>query len=402
MTLALSTDRWPWARDTYLHLHAHPELSMQETQTATYIEGRLDDLGIERFRCGGTGVVGVLRNGDGPTVAFRADTDGLPVREETGLPYASTATGTLPDGRVAPVMHACGHDMHTAALLAAAAALVDDRSAWAGTVVLVFQPGEETAAGAKAMVEDGLWDRAPLPEVVLGQHVFPYPVGTLHVPSTTAMAMADSVRITLKGKQSHGSQPQDSIDPVLLGAHVVTRLQGIVSREIDPRRPAVVTVGTFHAGLKENIIPETAELTLNVRTMDPETRATVLAAIRRIVVAESQASGAAEPEIEEFNSFPQCVNHASASARVHAALAEVFGEEQVTDPEPLMGSEDVGLLWDTLGIPGAYWFVGVTAANDPAPAMNHSPRFAPLLEEGLDASVKAALAALGAWLCAAR
>ncbi|MGH3352567.1 MAG: amidohydrolase [Nocardioides sp.] len=399
MTLSLSADRRSWARDAYLHLHAHPELSMQEKETAAYVEGRLDELGIESFRCGGTGVVGVLRNGDGPTVAFRADTDGLPVAEETGLPYASTATGTLPDGRIVPVMHACGHDMHTAASLAAAAALVADRTAWAGTLVLIFQPGEETAAGARAMVEDGLWDRAPRPEVVLGQHVFPYPVGTVQVPSTTAMAMADSVRITLRGKQSHGSQPQHSIDPVLLGAHVVTRLQGIVSREVDPRRPTVVTIGTFHAGLKENIIPETAELTLNVRTMDPDTRETVLAAIRRIVVAESQASGASDPEIEEFNSFPQCVNHPETSARVHAALADVFGEDNVSDPEPMMGSEDVGLLWDTLGIPGAYWFVGVATRDDPAPAMNHSPRFAPLLAEGLDASIAAALAALGAWLC---
>lgn len=398
MTLAIDANRRAWARDAYLHLHAHPELSMQEKETAAYVEARLDELGIEHFRCGGTGVVGLLRNGDGPTVAFRADTDGLPVAEETDLPYASTATGALPDGRIVPVMHACGHDMHTAALLAAAAALVDDRASWAGTLVLVFQPGEETAAGAKAMVSDGLWDRAPRPEVVLGQHVFPYPVGTLQVPSTTAMAMADSLRITLRGRQSHGSQPQHSIDPVLLGAHVVTRLQGVVSREVDPRRPAVVTVGTFHAGLKENIIPETAELTLNVRTMDPDTRETVLSAIRRIVSAEAQASGAAEPVVEEFNAFPQCVNHRETSARVHAALAEAFGEDNVSDPEPLMGSEDVGLLWDTLGIPGAYWFVGVADPDDTAPAMNHSPRFAPVLEKGLDVSIGAALAALGAWL----
>lgn len=401
VSVSLSAARRSWAREAYLHLHAHPELSMQEHQTAAYVEARLDELGIEHVRCGGTGVVGVLRNGDGPTVAYRADIDALPVAEETGLPYASSATGTLPDGRTVPTMHACGHDLHTAALLAAAAALVDDREAWAGTLVLVLQPGEETAAGAKAMIEDGLWERVPRPEVVLGQHVFPYPVGTVQVPSTTAMAMADSLRITLRGRQSHGSQPQDGIDPVLLGAHVVTRLQGVVSREVDPRRPAVVTVGTFHAGLKENIIPETAELTLNVRTMDHGTRDTVLASIRRIVAAEAQASGAPEPELEEFNAFPQCVNHPDASARVHRALAAAFGEEHVSDPEPLMGSEDVGLLWDTLGVPGCYWFVGVADPDDEAPAMNHSPRFAPMLEEGLDASVRAALAGLGAWLCPA-
>lgn len=388
-------------REQYLHLHAHPELSMAEQATAEYIEAALDDLGIPFFRCGGTGVVGILENvgaGDGPVVAFRADTDALPIAEATGLEYASTATGTLPDGTEVPVMHGCGHDMHTAVLLGVAAAMNADRDSWAGTLVLIFQPGEETAAGARAMLEDGLWTRAPRPQVVFGQHVFPDPLGSVQVPRSTAMAMADSLRITLHGKQTHGSQPQRGVDPVLLGAHLVTRLQGIVSRETDPLDPAVVTVGTFHAGLKENIIPDRAELTVNVRTMSPPTRDTVLSAINRMVAAEAAASNAPEADVEVFNSFPQCVNHPEQAARVCQVLAGEFGEGAKLVDTPIMGSEDAGQLWDSIGVPGVYWFVGVSDPQEEAPAMNHSPYFAPQLDGGLDACTRAALAVLTDWL----
>lgn len=381
----------------YRHLHAHPELSMQEHATAAFLEDHLDSLGIEHFRCGGTGVVGVLRNGEGPTVAFRADTDGLPIQEDSPVPYRSTARGTLPDGTEVPVMHGCGHDTHVTALMTAAEVLAADRDSWSGTLVLLFQPGEETAAGARAMVEDGLWQRAPHPEVVFGQHVMPGRAGTVELVPGPTMAYADSWKVTLFGEQSHGSQPQDSIDPILLGAHLITRLQGIVSREIGPRRAAVVTVGTFHAGLKENIIPATAEFTLNVRTMDDDVREQVLAAIRRIIAAEATASGAPEPRIEELYRFPRNLNDEATTAQVTEVLREALGAENVLEAEPRMGSEDFGTLPGALGVPSVFWFFGgfdadeVDAGTVP---VNHSPRFVPVAEPTLWTGATAALAAL--------
>lgn len=224
--------------EVYQHLHSHPELSMREHRTAEFIEAQLDRLGIEHFRCGGTGVVGILRHGEGPAVGFRADTDALPIDEESDVPYRSTARDTLAVGTEVPVMHGCGQDTHVAALLTAAEVLSAETEQWSGTVVLIFQPGEETGAGAAAMVADGLWDRAPHPEVVYGQHVMPGLAGTVSLAAGPIMAYADSWKVTLFGDQSHGSQPQDSIDPILQGAHIITRLHGIVSREVAPLRSA--------------------------------------------------------------------------------------------------------------------------------------------------------------------
>jgi hippurate hydrolase len=382
----------------YRELHAHPELSMQEHATAALLEQRLAALGIENFRCGGTGVVGVLRNGDGPTVAFRADTDGLPLAEDTGLDYASTATGRLEDGTEVPVMHGCGHDTHMAALLTAAEMLAGAREAWAGTVVLVFQPGEETAAGARAMLEDGLWERAPLPEVVLGQHVMPSRAGTVSWSAGDAMAMADSWRVTVHGKGAHASQPQDATDPIVLGAHMITRIQTIVSREIDARRAAVVTVATFHGGLKENIIPASAEFTLNVRTFDPAVRDHVLGALRRIIAAEAAASGAPEPTIEELSTFPRNYNDPGATAALVERFREVLGEDSVVEIEPVMGSEDFGALGAAIGVPSVFWMFGghdgaVLEGEGPVP-VNHSPFFAPAIEPTLSTGVRTALTAI--------
>ncbi|WP_125098236.1 amidohydrolase [Leucobacter chromiireducens] len=389
--------------DSYRHLHRTPELSMQEHGTAEFIETRLGELGIEHFRCGGTGVVGILRNGDGPVVGFRADTDGLPIREDTGADYASTATGTLPDGTVVPVMHGCGHDTHVAAALAAAALLVRQPERWRGTVVWVFQPGEETAAGAAAMVADGLWERAPRPTVVLGQHVFPAaPAGSIALATGPAMAMADALRITVHGRQSHGSQPQDSIDPIVLGAHMVARLQTIVSRELSPQAPAVVTCGTFHAGLKENIIPAEAEFTLNIRTLGTDVRDHVLGAITRIVNAEADASGAPHPTIEEIYRFPQLTNDERESEEVRAALERELGGGNVLRIPPAMGSEDFGTLPDSIGVPGVYWFFGGFAADVAEPPVNHSPYFLPDLEPTLSTGVRAAVAAIGHYLAAGK
>lgn len=386
-------------RETYEYLHAHPELSMAEHETAAFIETRLAELGVEEvFRCGGTGVVGVIRNGDGPTVAFRADHDGLPIEEDTGLPYASTATGTLPDGREVPVMHGCGHDTHVTAALAMAELLLGAREAWSGTLVLVFQPGEETAAGARAMVADGLWDTAPRPAVVFGQHVMPGLSGTVALSVGDAMAMADSLKVTVRGRQSHGSQPEDAIDPIVLASHIVVRLQTIVAREVAPLDSAVVTVGTFHAGLKENIIPATAVLDLNVRTHEPDVRAKVLASIRRIVEAEALASGAPEPVVEEIYGFPRTYNDPEAAEALIEVFGGVLGKENVVVRPPLMGSEDFGLLAEAIDVPAVFWFFGghpreVLEGEAPVPK-NHSPFFAPVVEPTLGTGTRAAVAAV--------
>lgn len=388
--------------EVYKHLHTHPELSAQEFRTAEYIEAHLAGLGVESFRCGKTGVVGILRNGDGPVIGFRADTDGLPIAEQTGLDYASEATGTLPDGTTAPVMHGCGHDTHVAAALALAALLKERDELWAGTLVFIFQPGEETAYGAKAMIDDGLWDRAPKPEVVLAQHVMPLSEGKLLIRGGHMASLADSWKITVHGQQAHGSQPEKSIDPIVAAAAMVLRLQTIVSRELAPTTPAVVTVGTFHAGLKENIIPESAEFSINVRTPDEETRAVVLAAIRRIISAEAAASRAPEPVIEELNNFPRCYNDPAAAARVAEAFTADFGAEALIEAPLGMGSEDAGWLSDAIGVPGVFWAFG---AFDPdlfedgaSPAGNHSPFFAPDARAAVVGGTRAALSGVLAYL----
>ena len=398
LPIALTDELRTKMLDLYRHLHANPELSMQEHKTAELIQSSLVALGIDTFVCGGTGVVGVLTNGEGPTVAFRADSDGLPIAEDTGVDYASAATGRLDDGTEVPVMHGCGHDTHVATLLTVAELLAGAREAWAGTIVFLFQPGEETAAGAKAMVEDGLWDRAPKPEIVFGQHVGPMLAGTVHVTSGDAMAMADSLKVTVYGQGSHGSQPQDSIDPIIQGVNMINRIQTIVSREVHPMKPAVVTVATFHAGLKENIIADRAEFTINVRTLDPEVREQVNAALRRIIYAEAAASGAPKPLIEELYTFPRNYNDPDATAELVAELQKVLGENNVTPSSPMMGSEDFGLLAEAIGVPSVFWmFGGHTAetleSGKPVP-VNHSPFFAPVAEPTLSTGVQTAMTAI--------
>ncbi len=384
--------------ELYKAFHRAPELSAHEQGTAEAIEARLTKLGIEHFRCGGTGVVGLLRNGEGPVIGFRADTDGLPIAEETGLDYASSSTGILPDGSTAPTMHGCGHDTHITAALAAAAYLVDGREAWAGTVVFLFQPGEETAYGAKAMVDDGLWDRAPRPDVVLAQHVMPAEGGTFWLRAGNMASLGDSLRVTVRGRQAHGSQPENSLDPIVAAAAMVMRLQTIVSREIAPMTPAVVTVGTFHAGLKENIIPETAEFTLNIRTPEQEVRNTVIAAVRRIISGEAAAAGIAEPEISEINSFPRLFNDAENTARAARALTAAFGPDAIVEKALGMGSEDAGWLGDAIGVPVVFWAFGAfpkeAFAEGASPAGNHSPHFAPDAELAVTNGTGAALAVL--------
>src|SRR5579859_2469348 len=275
----------------YRDIHAHPELSMQETRTARVAANYLKAAGFEvTSGVGKTGVVGILRNGDGLTVMLRADMDALPIKEATGLPYASTVTGTDPTGKSVPVAHSCGHDMHVACLIGATSLFAKSRDHWKGTLMAVFQPGEETAQGAKAMIDDGLFKRFPTPDVVLGQHVMVGPAGTVAGSAGPITSAADSLQIRLFGRGAHGSMPQASIDPVVMAAATVLRLQTIVSREVAATDAAVVTIGSLQAGEKENVIPDEATIKLNVRSYDEGVRRHVLAAIERIVKAEAAAS----------------------------------------------------------------------------------------------------------------
>ncbi len=382
----------------YKTLHAHPELSMQEHRTAERIEAELEAMGVESFRCAGTGVVAVVGNGEGPVVALRADTDGLPMLERTGLDYASKDRGTASDGTDVPVMHGCGHDAHIACLISALRMLLRRRTDWSGTLVAVFQPGEEVGQGARAMVADGLWERVPRPDVVLGQHVSNQPSGTVTMAIGPAMAGTDSLRVTVHGKQAHGSRPHLGIDPIVLGAAMVSRLQTIVSREVDAHEPAVVTVGVFRAGLKENIIPEQAEFTVNVRTLTEPVRDQVLAAVKRIIRGEAEVAGAPAPEIEHYSQLPPTINNVDAAKQTYHAIEHTLGAELVSVERPRMGSEDFGLLGKEAGAPSVLWFFGGAEPGAADPPGNHSPYFAPLLEPTLSTGARAMAAAALHWL----
>ena len=383
--------------DAYRHFHRTPELSGAEHETADRIERSLQELGIPTFRAGGAGVVGVLENGPGPVVAYRADTDGLPVLEESGLPYASTATA-LVNGLPVPVMHACGHDAHIAVALALAEALAHDRGAWSGTIVWIFQPAEELARGAADMVADGLWERAPHPDVLLAQHITAMPTGTVKIGSRDVMNLGDSWRVRIRGRGAHGAKPHEAIDPVLIAAHTIVRLQSVVSRTVDPAHPVVLTVGEVHAGTKENVIPSDAVLSLNIRTPNDDVRAEVLERVRRIVMAESEASGAEPPEFDVISSFPRCFNDPAAAAVVTDALTDAFGAEAVTTDLRATGSEDVGALADAIGIPLVFWMFGAYRPDRTDMPSNHTSTFAPDAAEAIDTGVRAGLAALGAYV----
>ncbi|MFC8681871.1 amidohydrolase [Microbacterium ureisolvens] len=397
----------------YVDLHRHPELSFQETRTAGVIAQHLNALGIEfEEGIGKTGIAARIPNGDGPVVWLRADMDALPVPEQTGLEYASTARGTDPAGNDVPVMHACGHDMHVTALLGALERLVAAKDEWSGTIVAVFQPAEEYGAGSQAMIADGVLDRFPKPDIVLGQHVTPLPAGTIGVRSGTQMAASDGLTVTLLGRGGHGSRPQATIDPVVMAAATVMRLQTIVSREVDPRDVAVVTVGSIHAGLKNNIIPAEARLELSLRYPDDEARNRVLEKVERIVRAEAQASGAEQPPVIAVDhSLPPTINDVDATARLTTAFDAAFGEGTVIDPGMFTGSEDVSWFAREAGAPLVFWFWGGVDPAKFAEALaggtverdiptNHSPFFAPVLQptlgRGVDALVVAAREFLGA------
>ncbi len=398
-----------WQREVYRDLHRNPELSMRETRTSEILSTRLQDLGFSVQQIGGTGVVGVLHNGDGPVVMNRADIDALPVEEKTGLDYASTATTTDDEGRTVPLMHACGHDMHAAALLGAAAALAAHRDAWSGTFVALFQPGEEIAAGARAMVDDGLAEKVPAPEVVLGQHVMAHEAGTVGTRPGPILSAGDSIEITLHGSGAHGSMPHLSVDPVVLASTIVMRLQTVVSREIPPSSFAVLTVGSIQAGSTSNIIPAAATLLLNLRTYDEDVRSRMIEAIERIVRGECEAAGCPqEPELRFYDQYPLTDNDEDANAVVTEALREQFGEA-VFEQTPQTASEDFSVVPEAFGVPYAYWTIGGVSrerleraahSDDPADqvAPNHSPFFHPDIDPTLEVGTKAHLAAALAYL----
>jgi amidohydrolase len=291
--MTASVDRWA---GVYRDVHAHPELGFAETRTAGMAESHLSGMGFDvTAGVGGTGVVGLFRNGPGPTVLVRADMDALPVLEATGLPYASTQVSTDPAGNQTPVMHACGHDMHVACLLGACERLAESPDTWSGTLMAVFQPAEELGAGARAMIDDGLFTRFGTPAVVLGQHVAPLPAGLIGLRVGAAFAAADSLKVTLHGQGGHGSRPEASVDPVVMAAATVLRMQTIVSREIPAGETAVVTIGTLHAGTAVNIIPDRAELGFSIRTFSTDVRDQVLAAIERIACGEAATARAPRP-----------------------------------------------------------------------------------------------------------
>jgi hippurate hydrolase len=399
-----------WQEDFYRDLHGHPELSHQERRTAGRVAERLRPAGFEVHEgVGGTGVVGVLRNGAGPTVLMRADMDALPVREATGLPYASAAVATDGDGNPVPVMHACGHDVHVSCLLGAAHLLAGARDAWHGTVVALFQPGEETGDGARGMLDDGLAGLIPRPDVALAQHVLPFPAGEVRTRPGPALSEADSLRITLHGRGAHGSMPQASVDPVVLAASIVVRLQTVVAREIAPGDPAVLTVGSIQAGTKSNVIPDTATLLLNMRTYSDGTRDAMLNAVERIVTAECTASRCPQPPgLERYDHFPLTDNDATVTARVAEAFAGCFGELAGGLPRQ-SASEDFSDIPTALGVPYTYWGIGGVDADayhaaaragrvDQDIPVNHSAKFAPVVQPTLDTGTQALVTAALAWL----
>jgi len=398
----------------YKDVHAHPELSMQETRTAGLAADRLRAAGYEvTTGVGKTGVVGLLRNGDGPTVMLRADMDALPIEEATGLPYASKIKMKDRQGSMVPVGHMCGHDMHVTWLTGATVLFAQARDAWKGTLMAVFQPGEETAEGAQAMIDDGLFKRFPEPIVILGQHVMVGPAGAVAGRTGAITSAADSLQIRLFGRGAHGSMPQSSIDPVVMAAATVMRLQTIVSREVAAAEAAVVTVGVLQAGTKENVIPDEALIKLNVRTFDEGVRKRVLAAITRIVNAEAAASGAPRPpEITPLDHYPLNVNDAEASQRVVDAFRRHFPAERVRQTGPAPASEDFGSFGTEWHVPSVFWFVGGTDPDVYAEAkkagrlnelpVNHSPLFAPVIRPTLETGVETLVVGAQAWLSGQR
>ena len=395
---------YPEAHSLYLDLHQNPELSSHETQTAAKLASGLRGLGYDvTEHVGGTGIVAILKNGPGPTVMLRTELDALPVEEKTSLAYASTAHTKDEAGHDVPVMHACGHDLHMASILATGAIMAHSKQTWHGTLMLIGQPAEETIDGARRMIDDGLLKRFPRPDVAVAMHVGnSLPAGKLGITPGIFDTNADSVRITIYGKGGHGSAPHTTIDPIVIAARTILALQTIPSREVKPGEMAVVTVGYIQAGTKNNIIPDQAQLGLTIRTYKPEIRKQTLAAIARISKAEADAAGAQrEPLIENYENTDAVYNHPGLAQRLRGPLEAVLGKDNVVTEEPHTASEDFSYFIEQ-GIPGFYFTLGganpekyreAKAAGTTLPS-NHSALFAPDVDPALHTGITAEVAVL--------
>lgn len=383
----------PSLLEVYKHLHANPELSYQENETAKFVADELRRLGYEVTESVGDygiesrtsyGVVAVMENGAGPTVLVRTDLDGLPVEENTGLPYASQAVGEGEGGAEVAVMHACGHDLHMTSILGAARMLSQMKEDWRGTLVVIGQPAEERGAGAKAMLEDGLFERFPKPDYALAWHSnASIPAGEVGLVSGYALANVDSVDITVRGRGGHGAWPQATKDPVTLAAQIVVSLQTIVSRQISPFDPAVVTVGSIHGGTKHNIIPAEVELQLTVRSYEPEVREHLLGSIRDIAVGVAQAGGWPEDllplvDIHEEEYTPSTYNDPELIERAARVLEAELGKERVHFMNPVMGGEDFSYFGREGEIPIAVLWLGAVDPSEVADAASQGRQLPPL------------------------
>jgi hippurate hydrolase len=386
----------------YRELHQNPELSLQEEKTAARLATGCKAAGFEvATGIGGHGLVCLLRNGPGPVAMLRTDLDALPVEEKTGLPYASRVVSKREGGEAVPVMHACGHDLHMSAWLAAGTLLARNRDLWRGTLILVGQPAEEVGQGARAMIESGLFERFPKPEFAFAIHASAeLPAGTVGFTPGYALASADSVDVLFRGRGGHGAYPHRTVDPIVLAAKFIVSLQSVVSREVSPLEAAVVTVGSIHGGTKHNIVPDEVKLELTVRAHAEEVRAHLLEAIRRIARAEAQAARASEPEVSVRESTPATFNDPALTRRLASAIAELLGEENVRQVEPVMGAEDFS-EYGRAGPKAAIFWVGTVdpalyerAMRErlPLPSL-HSPLFAPDRERALRTAVAAFTAA---------
>ncbi|RNL84652.1 amidohydrolase [Halostreptopolyspora alba] len=418
VVMRLVDEVFPLVEGFYVDLHKNPELSHQEHRTARAVAEWLGRAGFEiETGVGGTGVVGVLRNGDGPTVLLRGDMDALPLQEQTGLPYASTARGVDDGGNDVPVMHACGHDAHTACLVGTADLLASARDRWSGTLMVVAQPAEETIDGAPAVLGDGLYSRHGRPDIALAQHLGPQPAGMVSHRAGVILGATSTLKVRVFGSGGNASQPHLTVDPVVIASSIVARVQTVVGREISPSEMAVVTVGVLRAGTRANVIPDEAYLEINARALNETVARRLHGAIERIVRAEASAAGAPrEPEIEVVEEAGVTSNDPEATRQLAQAHRAYFGDAYVIDlPEPFTGSEDFGafgLPGDPNPIPYVYWFIGATPHDvwEAAPGRtpyekleavpgNHSPYFAPeretTLTAGLAAMTVAALTYLG-------
>ena len=396
----------------YRDLHAHPELSFEEVETAAKLAKRMRDLGFEvTEKVGRTGVVSVMKNGDGPTVMLRADMDGLPVVEQTGLPYASKETATPASGVTTGVMHACGHDTHMAGFIGAAQLLAERKDEWQGTLVMILQPAEELGLGALAMLEDGLYTRFPKPDYALAFHdaAAPAPAGTVGYTPGDALANVDSVDITVKGIGGHGAYPHTTVDPIVLASSIVMKLQTVVSRNSSPLDPAVITVGSFHSGAKHNIISDEAKLQLTVRSYSDESRKQLLDGIRRVARGEAITAGLSDdllPVVTVEEPFtPSTYNDPDFANAMAAGFRERFGEARVMEWPAVMGGEDFSQFRraapdDVKSL--IFWISGTPAEmlralnedGKPLPSL-HSPFWAPdaeaVVRTGAEALAGAAL-----------